>query len=145
MLDVLNTGVSEGVEIYERLNLLPHHRLTAMDDAAKYDGATPHDIRDQLYSWVKKELPTVLKDPKRLNDPVLGTYELEAATPRLGSRYNFCLFVDDICLESFDRMNMPVVKLLCRFRGYREPGDREYEVHPMFEDGETEDNEEDVG
>ncbi|KAL2821496.1 hypothetical protein BJX63DRAFT_378343 [Aspergillus granulosus] len=145
MLGALNNEVTEGLRVYERLDLLPRHRLTVMDDAAKYDGATSHDIRDHFHSWVTGELPTVLKDPGMWDDAVLGTDEEGAVPTRLGSRYNFCLFIDDICLESLDEMESPVVKLLCRFLGYREPGDREYQVHPEFEDGETEVDEEDVG
>lgn len=145
MLDVLNTEVTEGLETYGRLDLLPHHRLTVMDDAAKYEGATSHDIRDHFHSWVTGELPTVLKDPSACDDATLGTDEGSAVELQLGSRYNFCLFIDDICLESLDNMDIPVIKLLCRFRGYREPGHRKYRVHPEFEDGETDIDEEDVG
>ena len=63
----------------------------------------------------------------------------------LGTRYNFCLFVDDICLESLDRMGLPVIKVLCRFSGVRGLDERDYVVHPEYEDGETEEAEEDVG
>ncbi|KAL4808172.1 hypothetical protein BDV18DRAFT_158284 [Aspergillus unguis] len=145
MLNALNIGITEGLEIYERPDLLSSHRLTVMDDAAKYDGATAHDVRDYFHAWVTGELPTVLKDPIIWDDAVLGTNEEGAVQMQLGARYNFCLLVDDVCLESLDRMERPVVKLLCRFQGYREPGDRGYGVHPEFEDGEMEFDEEDVG
>lgn len=62
----------------------------------------------------------------------------------LGPRYNFCLFVDDICLESLDEMS-PVMKILWKQWGGREPTDRQYEIHPDWEDGEKDKWEEDFG
>ncbi|KAL4873058.1 hypothetical protein BDV12DRAFT_182681 [Aspergillus spectabilis] len=71
--------------------------------------------------------------------------DLELKIQGLAPRYNFCLFVDEICLESLDYMSMPVVKVLCRFSGVRGENEREYTVYPGYEDGETEEEEEDVG
>lgn len=33
----------------------------------------------------------------------------------VGTRYTHCLFVDDICLESLDRMIFPVVKIIRKY------------------------------
>ncbi|KAL5000225.1 hypothetical protein BDV10DRAFT_183550 [Aspergillus recurvatus] len=83
--------------------------------------------------------------PSMWDDAVLGADEEGTAERQLGSRYNFCLSADEICLQSPDKMHSLVVKLLCRFLGYRGPGDRAYEVHPEFEDDETGFDEEDAG
>lgn len=62
-----------------------------------------------------------------------------------GTRYNYCLFVDDICLESLEHMMEPVLKLLERQWGHLEPAERGYIIHPEWEDGQTDEEEEDVG
>ncbi|KAL2852940.1 hypothetical protein BJY01DRAFT_207522 [Aspergillus pseudoustus] len=145
MIQHINEEIHESLSLNQRLDLLKHHRLTVIDDAAKFDGATSHAVRDHFQSWVSSELTTVLKDPSKTRCPVnLGERAVEVELS-LGSRYNFCLFVDDICLESLDKMSYPVVKLLSRATGIREPEDREYQVDPYYEDGDTEFTEEDVG
>jgi valyl-tRNA synthetase len=70
----------------------------------------------------------------------------------LGSRYNFCLFVDEICLESLDEMpDGPVVKILLKSWGRPEAAsefESEHEIHDVhldWEDGQTNDIYEDVG
>ncbi|EQL34429.1 hypothetical protein BDFG_03776 [Blastomyces dermatitidis ATCC 26199] len=62
-----------------------------------------------------------------------------------GARYNFCLFVDDICLESLNHMGLPVVKILRRDFGHLEPEKRWYTIYPGFEDGRTAEHYQDVG
>lgn len=62
-----------------------------------------------------------------------------------GARYNFALFVDDICLESLDHMHSPVVKIMSKQWPTLTPEERNYEVYPGWEDGTTEIGEEDVG
>ncbi|EEQ30658.1 conserved hypothetical protein [Microsporum canis CBS 113480] len=49
------------------------------------------------------------------------------------------------CLESVDHMDLPVVKLLAKHFGARDPAERDYIIHPDYEDGETDNEEEDVG
>ncbi|KAH8645461.1 hypothetical protein BX600DRAFT_165003 [Xylariales sp. PMI_506] len=63
-------------------------------------------------------------------------------------RYRYCLFVDDLCIESvtFQDMNnyWPVVKLLNKEWGPLPVSERTCNIYPGFEDGETEYDEEDV-
>ena len=60
-----------------------------------------------------------------------------------GTRYNFCLFVDDFCLEStkyIDDLRFdPVVKVLSGFWGNLTPQEREYQIRFNWHDGETDD------
>lgn len=62
-------------------------------------------------------------------------------------RYNYCLFADDICLESMDQSNgTPVVKILCKdWESPYSPEERNYTVSAPYHDGATEYWEEDVG
>ncbi|KAM5438562.1 hypothetical protein MferCBS31731_004853 [Microsporum ferrugineum] len=99
-----------------------------MDDKAKFDGVTSHDIRGHFTSWL-----TLVNHPHG-----------KGRERDFGTRYNFCLF-DDICLESVDHMDLPVVELLAKHFGARDPAERDYIIHPDYEDGETDNEEEDAG
>jgi valyl-tRNA synthetase len=123
-----------------------------MDDKAKFDGATSHDVRDHFSHWVADELQTWL-DPERAHnfDPEevrRNPVPVDSGGNCIfeGARYDFCLFVDDICLESLDhREDNPLVKILDRVWGHLEPEKRGYAMHPDWHDGETDDEFEDVG
>ncbi|EAU33403.1 predicted protein [Aspergillus terreus NIH2624] len=117
MVRLITSSVEESLTLNRRIDLLSRHRLTIMDDAT----------REQRKS------------------PVNGGESSIDVEMTLGTRYNFCLFVDDIALESLDRMSLPTIKLLCRFFGIRGPDERDYVVHPDYEDGETAEEHEDVG
>ena len=138
--------------------VLARHDLVLMDDRARFDGATSHELRDHFVSWVVEELPRRLHadevervdwDAIRQNE----RYDEEDAYDDIpnvysgayGARYDFCLFVDDICLESLDHMDPPVVKILRRDWGHLVPEKRGYAVYPGFEDGRTAEHCEDVG
>lgn len=62
-----------------------------------------------------------------------------------GARFNFALFVDDICIESLEHMKFPMVKLLDKQWGHLSPEERNYEIHPDWHDGTTNMDEEDIG
>ena len=66
-----------------------------------------------------------------------------------GTRYNFCLLVDDICLESLEKMCNPVVKLVTK---YWTAGEQDLECeeedegeNPGYEGGVSNREFEDVG
>ncbi|KAL2819615.1 hypothetical protein BDW59DRAFT_164942 [Aspergillus cavernicola] len=141
MLSLIETQVRESLRCEQWLDLLPCHRLTILDDV-KFNGATSHEIRDHFQAWVDGELATALKNP--VKNPSQQS-DKSLFTPSLASRYNFRLFVDDIRLESMDKMTFPVVKNLSRLYGSREAGDRNYKVQPEYEDGETDEGDEQVG
>lgn len=97
-----------------------------MDDQAQLDGAASHELRDHFVSWVVHELPRRLhadeaeerdwdvirrnKGYAQKGDDVILDIP-NAYSGYYGARYDFCIFVD-ICLESLDHMDPPVVKLL---------------------------------
>lgn len=146
MLGAIDKSVKESLEDEDnnRPDLLSSYEPVIFDDKEKFDGATSHEVRDHFSVWVAEQLPQIVASPgilPRLQNPLtkLGP---EAG---LGQRWNFCLFVDDICLESLDHMFFPVVKLLYKQWGRLEPHERTYEVHPSWEDGVTDIDEEDVG
>ncbi|KAF3898090.1 hypothetical protein GTR04_0210 [Trichophyton interdigitale] len=148
MLNILREKVEKSLQVYERMDLLPFHEMIIMDDKAKFEGATSHDIRDHFTGWVADtvapKMITALSESamKQLRDPYKEDHSLEWF---LGARYNFCLFIDDICLESMEHMRRPVVKMLAKNFGARKPEDRNYAVYPGWEDGETEEGDEEVG
>lgn len=102
--------VKSGLECEGRLDLLPSQDLVTFDDKAKFNGATSHEVRDHFSAWVGDQLPQIAAGPDKLQRLMAK----ESPADTLGPHYNFCLFVDDICMESLDHMQFPVVKLLSR-------------------------------
>ncbi|KLJ12566.1 hypothetical protein EMPG_12394 [Blastomyces silverae] len=124
-----------GEEFWDR------HELIVVDDRTQLDGASSHVVRDHFNRFVQNEMDKLPKLPEsEREEEELLRKKIASAT-----RYNFCLFVDDISLESMKHMPEPVIKLLCREWGPLPVQEGEYTVHPDFEDGKTADEKEDVG
>ncbi|KAL2801093.1 hypothetical protein BJX66DRAFT_331278 [Aspergillus keveii] len=142
MVQLIQTEVQASLTLNRRLDLMAgRHQAIFIEDAARLNGATSHIVRDHFQSWVENQLGAQ-NGGAGCESPAA---DLELKVRGLAPRYNFCLFVDEICLESLDYMSMPVVKVLCRFSGVRGENEREYTIYPGYEDGETEEDEEDVG
>lgn len=148
MLNILHEDVIDSLQLYKRMDLLPFHEMIIMEDKAKFEGTTSHDIRDHFTAWVadtvEPKMITALSESemKQLRDP----YKEDPGPEwTMGTRYNFCLFIDDICLESMEHMSNPVVKMLAKNFGARKPEHRNYAVYPGWEDGESEESDEEVG
>ncbi|KAM0523146.1 hypothetical protein ACHAPE_001638 [Trichoderma viride] len=109
-------------------------------------GATSHQVREHFQSWVPKNLEDrVRPDAANLEDN-MGWLGLQYATST--PRYEYCLFADDICLESMDQSgyDMPVVKILPRdWESSLSPEEMSQPVPAPYHDGVTEYWEEDVG
>ena len=60
MVRLITSSVEESLTLNRRIDLLSRHRLTIMDDATRFDGATSHMVRDHFQSWVSSELSAVL-------------------------------------------------------------------------------------
>ncbi|KAL4941390.1 hypothetical protein BDV06DRAFT_223146 [Aspergillus oleicola] len=138
----------------ERMDLLPSHQLCIIEDPINFDGATPHQVQEHFATiWVQNELTRVLEDPGkrtcRVHGP--GGIEHDPAECLMGTRYNFCLFVDQICLESLDETpSRPVVKFFAKDWEKIAPEDYHSHVYNLradhgYEDGMTNDPGEDVG
>ncbi|KAL4862879.1 hypothetical protein BDV12DRAFT_202644 [Aspergillus spectabilis] len=148
MLDPIQTEVLFSLEAEERMDLLPSLQLTITDDPTEFGGATFHDIREHFKLWTQDVLVSVLKDPAKRTFDVLGGNGRERRPLELeiGARYNFCLFVNETCLESLDELpDRPMVKILSILRGRSQPEQKVYKVHPGFEEGQTDQTDEDVG
>jgi hypothetical protein len=90
------------------------HQLVIMDDRSQFDGATIDQVRSHFRTWSLEELKRNWRHPPMPEDVVA---KIEAGVPGedddAGVRYNFCLVVDDLCLESVERMKYsPVMKLV---------------------------------
>ncbi|KAJ5800479.1 uncharacterized protein N7518_002547 [Penicillium psychrosexuale] len=116
----------------ERIELLEAHDLVIFDEP-KSNGATSHEVRDHFHGWVAEQLPKVVDTPKTLQR-IFESYSEQKT-----------LFVDDICLESLDYMDFPVVKIMYKQWGDLSPEERNYKIDPEWHDGTTDEEEEDVG
>jgi hypothetical protein len=152
MLQLIQDEIQESFESEDNRGpegayLLPYHQLIINDDPKKFDRATSHEVRDHFNIWVAEQLPLVSSSPSYLQQTVREDKPYHQPGPEylFGARYNFALFVDDICLESLDHMASPVVKIMSKQWENLTIEERNYEVYPGWEDGTTEMDEEDVG
>ncbi|KAK7981401.1 hypothetical protein PG988_003639 [Apiospora saccharicola] len=111
----LQNSMQSSLEYYRRQDLLPPHDLRAIDDPALY-GATHGQVREHFLSWGLNDLKTKLYPDI---DPTMKYLSTRYHGPEYHRpRYQYCLIVDDICLESFDQAKdgydrfFPAVKLL---------------------------------
>ena len=149
LLQHLRENIENDLEHNQRMDLLPRHQLVINDDIEKFNGATSHDIRDHFNGWVTDQLPQIVASPEILEHLLFNDTHGMVPQYFLGTRYNFCLFVDDFCLESLelfkDSFHGPVVKILSKPWGNLTPQERTYKIHPEWHDGETDDELEMVG
>jgi hypothetical protein len=137
----------------------PHFELTVMEDEERFAGADSHTIREAFREWVAHDLPPRVLNPdtqggvdniramirsKIIREPCeLGPKEPLPPWWMAPPRWGFCFLVDDICLRSLNRANGfgNVVKMVnLRFHGGRCEN-----IAEGWEDGETDDHNEDVG
>ncbi|EGD85649.2 hypothetical protein H103_06570 [Trichophyton rubrum CBS 288.86] len=118
ILQKLRQDMATSLESEGEDDLVLRHEMIIMDDKAKYDGATSHDIRDHFTSWVFDNLPDIM-----VKTPTESALQL-------------VLVNDPISVGP---------EVLAKHFGARDPEDRDYPIHPDYEDGETDMEEEDVG
>ncbi|KAG6039142.1 hypothetical protein E4U41_003158 [Claviceps citrina] len=142
LLQALRDKIQKDLRFYIQEDMLLCHDLHVVDDETLY-GATTDQVRERFKSWV----PGSLKDRllPHANDQEEEPDWIRAMT---APRYEYCLFVDDICLESLEHpgVDTPVVKLLHKnWESPYPPHKRNYTIHPPYHDGATRYEEEDVG
>ena len=111
------------------VNMLKRHQLVIMDDQSQFDGATIDEVRDHFRWWSLKELKRNWRHPPVPED-VLARFgcgcdvdEWDFVHGVEPARYNYCLVVDDMCLECVEWMrDRAVVKLVDRTWKFREYG-----------------------
>jgi hypothetical protein len=137
----------------------PHFELTVIEDEERFAGADSHTIREAFREWVAHDLPPRVLNPdtqggvdniramirsKIIREPCeLEPKELLPPWWMAPPRWGFCFLVDDICLRSLNRADGfgDVVKMVnLRFHGGRCEN-----IAEGWEDGETDDHNEDVG
>jgi hypothetical protein len=121
MLSVLRQDVESSLAMRRQAqpDLCSRHELVVIDDASKFDGAGPDKIREHFNAWAVDELQRnwrTDREPATKDEIITGTSAGSANhyLSHAGSRYNFCWLIDDICLESLEKMTSPVVKLVSR-------------------------------
>ncbi|KAG6123889.1 hypothetical protein E4U12_000515 [Claviceps purpurea] len=96
---------------YISRDLVPFHNLHPIDDPSLY-GASIDQVRGHFRSWIPENIKSRLRPEATELDDI--TYKhLVDMTPR----YKYCLYVDDVCIESLDQdgwgdADCPVVKIL---------------------------------
>ncbi|PGH07490.1 hypothetical protein GX51_01791 [Blastomyces parvus] len=141
MLDLICCHMEDYLAMEDGEQFWDRHELIVMDDKTQLDGASSHVVRDHFNRFVRSEMDKLPKLPESEREEEEGLRKQIASA----TRYNFCLFVDDISLESIKHMTEPVIKVLCREWGPLPAQERGYAIHPNFEDGKTADEKEDVG
>lgn len=150
MRDALSGAVANALELYGCTeDLLPRLSHAFIEDQATLGGAGVRDIRRRFTSWAAEELrrnwrvdetPPTEEEARRAGMGGAGYFA--------GTRYNYCLLVDEVCLESLDRIASPVVKLVKKdFYDEEEGGGGRSRVvaSSSWEGGVTDCEEEDVG
>ncbi|KAG6058559.1 hypothetical protein E4U17_007934 [Claviceps sp. LM77 group G4] len=98
----------DSTKYYISQDLVPFHNLHPIDDPSLY-GASIDQVRRHFRSWIPENIKSRLRPEATDLDDI--TYKhLVDMTPR----YKYCLYVDDLCIESLDQDNFhcPVVKIL---------------------------------
>ncbi|CAN9199103.1 unnamed protein product [Alternaria alternata] len=152
ILSVLRRDIESSLAVYQaQPGLLARHELVVMDDQSRFEGAGPEKIREHFDSWAVDELQRNWRADREpaTKDEITGAAGSTDYLHHAGSRYNFFLLVDDICLESIEMMDEPVFKLVKRNWAPDSEGDEaeEDEEDEKFdwEGGETNSDHEDVG
>ncbi|KNG44684.1 hypothetical protein DDE82_008795 [Stemphylium lycopersici] len=120
MLSELRENIESSLALRRQAqpDVCSRHDLVVMDDASKFDGAGPDEIREHFESWAVDELQRnwdADRKPVATKDEIISGMsagERNCYLSYAGTRYNFCWMVDDICLESLEKMTLPVVKLV---------------------------------
>jgi hypothetical protein len=152
MLSVLRQDIESSLAMRRaQPDLSSRHEMVVMDDQSKFEGAGLEEIREHFHRWSVDELQRnwcADREPAT-EDEITGAAGSTNYLFRAGSRYNFCFLVDDICLESLEKMNIPVIKLVS---GHRTPESEQDEAEEDEEDekldwegGKTNGEFEDVG
>jgi hypothetical protein len=117
--DRMLSVIREGIELSLALrpaqpDLSSRLELVVMDDQSKFDGAGPEKIREHFNSWSVDELQRNWRADREpaTKDEITNSAGNAEYLFLAGSRYNFCFLVDDICLESLEKMATPVIKLV---------------------------------
>ncbi|KAI3333524.1 hypothetical protein F4824DRAFT_490890 [Ustulina deusta] len=109
MLQHIRDAIERELKENGQEGLIAHHDLHVIDD----NGVTSHQVREHFRAWASKNLAARLKA-----DAGTTIEDISWKPATFTARYQFCLFIDSVCLESLDHtesvngLNFPVVKLL---------------------------------
>ncbi|KAF5514919.1 putative sterigmatocystin biosynthesis P450 monooxygenase STCB [Colletotrichum fructicola] len=123
-----------------RRTLRSRHQVTFIEDKQSLGSAGPVEVKVHFDTWARQELARNWKE--RSETPEVGLFPYGGPpSPKqmmfYGARYNVCMVIDDVCLQSVDetRKHTGPVALLLK-REWQPIRFREGEdVHPDYEDG----------
>lgn len=117
MRDALSRAVASALEMYGCTDsLLPRLSHAFIEDRATLGGAGVCDVRRRFTLWAAEELRRNWRVGATTPPPPTEDEARRAGVGGpgyfAGTGYNYCLLVDEVCLESLDRIASPVVKLV---------------------------------
>ncbi|RHZ60437.1 uncharacterized protein CDV56_102542 [Aspergillus thermomutatus] len=124
MLHLIDETIQETLEVNDAMEMYPRHKPVIVDDREILEGATSHDVRDRFIAWVSEEVPRVVSRPEEF-------FAREEFSTTLRREWT---------LDEGSRGEATLGQW-----GPLEPHERNYAVHPDYEDGETDEDDEDVG
>ncbi|UNI24762.1 hypothetical protein JDV02_010486 [Purpureocillium takamizusanense] len=138
----LEMDVRESSEYYVDNGIFDRHRFVFMDDKARFDGASPAQVRVHFEQWAKEELArdwAVQPVTEDMHQTMYGPPDKpnHGAITSVGTRYNVCMVIDDVCLQSLDRaggLAAAFVMLVNRDSSLSREATEEYE-HPDYTEG----------
>ena len=151
MRDALSVAAVEALELYSYAeSLLPRLSHAFIEDRATLAGAAVRDVRRRFEAWAAEELRRNWRDDEPPTVEEARQAGVESPGYLAGTRYNFCLMVDEVCLESLDSIASPVVKLVKKDFASEEDNHDDSSTSGViaysdWEDGVTGCEEEDVG
>lgn len=87
--------------------------MLANSDVLPTSGAMTDEVRDHFRSWVKGDVRARLRSGSTLDPESASDWSRWMNVIEWTPRYNYCLYEDEICLESLDHYLSPVVKMIC--------------------------------
>ncbi|KAI9146930.1 hypothetical protein HJFPF1_12959 [Paramyrothecium foliicola] len=118
MISSLRQDIDSSLGKYQELQpqLSSRHQLVIMDEKEQLAEVGLDKIRRHFTNWCINELRRNWRSglTPATEDEMTGSTGSTNYLEQAGPRYNFCFLVDEICLESLEKMANPVVKLVSR-------------------------------
>jgi hypothetical protein len=153
MLSRLRSAVPEAFSSTDQTNILPRHQMTVIEDEEQLAGADSHTVGHLFRAWVADDLTPRLYDTDAYGGRAAvhakllrnDMYDLtDSVLPPFPPRWNFCLFVDQTCLQDLDAgdayRDVSIMLLTTKWQE-----DRVAKVAEGWADGETDEPMEEVG
>jgi hypothetical protein len=111
MLEILRSTVQDSLSLANQSDLFPRYEMTVIEDEETLSGADSHTVRHTFRAWVANDITPRLLDVQKYGGREQACAKLFSNDPcdehhpeiSLPTRWNFCLFVDEVCLRSLNK------------------------------------------